>query len=256
MDCDSSLSTFTRALVRPGYKLGVAATKMYRGVEQGKMHVNKVFHRCKDRLCTGETARGSRQDIVQLAITVSNVDAAAVGSRTDARATFVATFASAVAELLVVDAADIAIDTITALPNDSDTLRRWLQALVVGATQASVSFTINVETEDIAAVTTRIQQARNSTITASVNMNDGATAFVSTLTEPTFVPHDAPTSIQCREGHDPKSPLCHVCLDGVAQSALRNMLQFSPLPARAYSKLYWRVVRMDGSRGPDMHRMR
>jgi hypothetical protein len=46
LDCEASLSTFTRALVQPGYKLGVAATRMYRGVERGNLHTNKVFHKC------------------------------------------------------------------------------------------------------------------------------------------------------------------------------------------------------------------
>jgi hypothetical protein len=46
LDCEASLTTFTRALVQPGYKLGVAATRTYRGVERGDMHVNKVLHKC------------------------------------------------------------------------------------------------------------------------------------------------------------------------------------------------------------------
>ena len=46
LDCATSLSTFTRALVHPGYKLGVAATRRYRGVEHGNLHVNKIFHKC------------------------------------------------------------------------------------------------------------------------------------------------------------------------------------------------------------------
>ena len=46
LDCEASLSTFARALVQPGYKLGVAATRTYRGVERGNLHVNKVFHKC------------------------------------------------------------------------------------------------------------------------------------------------------------------------------------------------------------------
>jgi hypothetical protein len=46
LDCETSLNTFTRALVKPGYKLGVAATRTYRGVERGNLHVNKIFHKC------------------------------------------------------------------------------------------------------------------------------------------------------------------------------------------------------------------
>jgi hypothetical protein len=46
LDCQTSLSTFTRALVQPGYKLGVAATRTYRGVEIGNVNSNKVFHKC------------------------------------------------------------------------------------------------------------------------------------------------------------------------------------------------------------------
>jgi hypothetical protein len=42
LDCETSLSAFTRALVQPSYKLGVAATKTYKGVERGGLHVDKV----------------------------------------------------------------------------------------------------------------------------------------------------------------------------------------------------------------------
>jgi hypothetical protein len=42
LDCEKSLSTFTRAMVRPDYKLGVAASKTYKGVECGGLHVDKV----------------------------------------------------------------------------------------------------------------------------------------------------------------------------------------------------------------------
>jgi hypothetical protein len=197
----------------------VAATEAYRGVERGELHVNKVFHPCKDTMCIGETAPGSRssQDIVQVAITVSNVDTAAVDSGTGARATFVAAFVTAVAETLAVDATDISIDTIT-IVSSSDTLRRWLQAVVAGAARvAVVSFTITVDIEGTAALAARIMNARNSTTTTSIKVGDGAAALVPTLTEPTVVPHDTTAGIQCREGHDPTSPLCHVCMEGAAQ---------------------------------------
>ena len=99
LDCDASLGAFTRALVKPGYKLGVAATEAYRGIERGKLHVNKVLHRCSYDMCTGETAqRVHRPYSVRVAITVSGVDPAVAGNGTDTRATFEAAFATAVAE--------------------------------------------------------------------------------------------------------------------------------------------------------------
>jgi hypothetical protein len=51
LDCKASLSPFTRALVQQGYKLGVAATRTYHGVEHGNLHVNKVFHKCSHGGC-------------------------------------------------------------------------------------------------------------------------------------------------------------------------------------------------------------
>jgi hypothetical protein len=170
-------------------------------------------------MCIGETAPGSRssQDIVQIAITVSNVDTAAVDFGTGARATFVAAFATAVAETLAVDSTDISIDTIT-IVSSSDTLRRWLQTVVAGAARvAVVSFTITIDIEATAALAARIKNARNSTTATSIKVGNGAAALVSTLTEPTVIPHDTTASIQCREGHDPTSPLCHVCVEGAAQ---------------------------------------
>jgi hypothetical protein len=44
LDCEASVSGFARALVKPGYKLGVAATGAYEGVERGALHVDKVLH--------------------------------------------------------------------------------------------------------------------------------------------------------------------------------------------------------------------
>jgi hypothetical protein len=171
-------------------------------------------------MCTGETAqRVHRPYSVRVAITVSGVDPAVAGNGTDTRATFEAAFATAVAESFSIVRGNIAIDTITVTPS-SGTLRRWLQA-AVGAAEAIISFSVKVDMEAAAAFIARLEEARNGTTAAPIEVGvDGAVAILSTLTEPTVVTllvHDAPIGVQCREGHDPTSPLCHVCLDGAAQ---------------------------------------
>jgi hypothetical protein len=136
------------------------------------------------------------------------VDVAVTDLETDAHAAFGSAFASAVAQSLAVSPDDITIDTITVAPS-SGTLRRWLQELV----DATVSFTIVIDVERTTALQEQIELHRNSTGMSLVVDSSGVTVLTSTFTQPVIVPRDA-ASIRCAEGHDPTSPLCHVCLDG------------------------------------------
>jgi hypothetical protein len=209
LDCEASLSTFTRALVEPGFKLGPTATKAYRGVEQGNLHVDKVFHACSHGMCTGEAAQDTlSREIAHLQVTVTNVDIAVTDLKSEARTAFGSAFAAAVALALSVSPDDIAIDTVIIAPS-SGTLRRWLQELV----DATVSFTITMDAERTTALQEQIELHRNTTGMSLVVGNGGVTALTSTFTQPVIIPGDA-AGIRCADGHDPTSPLCHVCLDG------------------------------------------
>jgi hypothetical protein len=221
LDCEASLSTFTRALVLPGFKLGVAASKAYQGVERGGLHVDKVFHTCAHSMCAGEHTTDSRgRDAVQVAIAVSSVDIAATDAQTEARANFTATFATAwrTSWLLVHLISRSNAVMVAGLAPSTGTLRRWLQETVAAGVNTVVSFTITIDADLTASLMARIDVLRNTT-GSTIALSNGATSLTSTFTEPMVVPHGARTGIQCREGHDPTSPLCHVCLDGAVLQA-------------------------------------
>jgi hypothetical protein len=241
---------FTRALVQPGFKLGVAASKAYQGIERGRLHVNKVLHKCAHSMCEGEHAMNSQgQDAVQVTIAASNVDITAADAQTDARASFAGAFAAAVADALAIGPVDINIDAVTTaeLTLGTGTLRRWLQEVFTAGVDTVVSFTITVDAELTASLTARIGALRNTT-DSTIVLGSGATALTSTFTEPIVVPRGGRTGIHCREGHDPTSPLCHVCLDG---AVLKTLSATAPhLYPRAN---VGNIGRVDGIRGPVMH---
>ena len=256
LDCEASLSTFTRALVLPGFKLGMAASKAYQGVERGGLHVDKVFHKCAHSMCEGEQAKDSRvRDAVHVAIDVSGVDIAATDAQTEARASFAAAFATAVADALAVGPVDIEIDAVTVaeLAPGTDTLRRWLQGTFAAGADTVVSFTVTIDAELTASLTARIDMLRNTT-SSTIALGNGATPLTSTFTEPLVVPHGGRAGIQCREGHDPTSPLCHVCLDGAASQAFS-----AAAPHPCFHKFQANIGegrRLDGIRRPELHRVR
>jgi hypothetical protein len=191
----------------------MAASKTYLGVERGSLHVDKIFHKCAHSMCAGEEAKDSRsRDTVQVAIVVNELDIASVDAQTEARATFATAFATAVVYALAVGPVDIVVDAVKATPG-TGTLRRWLQELSASRVDTVVSFTVIVDAELTVALTARINVLRNTT-SKVIDVGDGGTAITSTFTEPVVVPHTGPAGIQCRAGHDPASPLCHVCLDG------------------------------------------
>jgi hypothetical protein len=166
-------------------------------------------------MCDGEKARDSiRRDTVRLGLTVTDVDITTADVASETRTAFGAAFADAVAQTLSLSPDDIVIDTVTVAPS-SGTLRRWLQDLVDG----TVSFTITTDSDVTVALLARIYEFRNASAT-TIKVGDASTADTSTFTQPAVIAHgDAPAGIECREGHDSDSPLCHVCLDGAQNHA-------------------------------------
>jgi hypothetical protein len=165
-------------------------------------------------MCDGEKARDSlSRDTLRLGLTVTDVDVATADVASETRTAFGTVFADAVAQTLSLSPDDIVIDTITVAPS-SGTLRRWLQDLV----DATVSFTITADSDITAALLARIQELRNAS-SMTIRVGDTSTADTSTLTQPAVITGDDPAGVECREGHDPDSPLCHVCLDGAKKHA-------------------------------------
>jgi hypothetical protein len=140
---------------------------------------------------------------------MTDVHVATMDVTSDARTAFVAAFADAVAQVLGVSPNEIAVDTVTVAPS-SGTMRRWLQDLA----NAAVSFTINADSDATAALIARIHELRNTSAT-TFKVGDISTADTITFTQPAVIANDDPNGIECCEGHDPDSPLCRVCLDGV-----------------------------------------
>jgi hypothetical protein len=161
-------------------------------------------------MCAGESARNLlTHDTVRLTLMVTDTDIATADVTSEARTAFEMQFANAVSQALRIGSDNIAIDTITVTPS-SGTMRRWLQDLV----DIIVSFTITIDSDSTATLMTRTRTLRNTTA-ATITVGDTSTADTSTFTQPVIVSlHSTPAGIECREGHDPESPLCRVCLDG------------------------------------------
>ena len=196
-------------------------------------------------MCNGEKARDSlSRDTLRLGLTVTNVDIATADMASEARTAFGAACADAVAQTLSLSADDIVIDTVTVAPTSS-TLRRWLQDLV----DATVQFTITADSDITPVLLARIQELRNASAT-TIKVGDASTADTSTFTQPAVIAHDEPAGIECREGHDPDSPLCHVCLDG----AQKHTLPFSAhRPLRSLSNTNQEVDVAVSSLTADVH---
>jgi hypothetical protein len=207
-------------------------------------------------MCDGEKARDwLSRDTLRLGLMVTDVDIATADVASEARTAFGAAFADVVAQTLSLSPDDIVIDTVT-VARSTGTLRRWLQDLV----DATVSFTITVDSDITPVLLARIQELRNTSAT-TIKVGDASTADTSTFTQPTVIAHDEPAGIECREGHDPDSPLCHVCLDG----AQKHTPPFPPtgrvpvqhrLRHRWLGLANWGHIRLDGRRRPELHRVR
>jgi hypothetical protein len=187
-------------LVRPGFALGPAAAARYQGIERGQLHDDKVFRHCGRDMCAGESAV---EAVVSSALPVERPPAAAAGS---ARAVFEAEFASAIAGLLNVTANDVTVGTIVW----ADSLRRSLQDQAGGST-AAVSFTVSVESSQTSQLVNAIQALRDA-LGETITVGTAATALTSSFAPPEVAASAA--GVQCRAGHDPASPMCHLCLDG------------------------------------------
>jgi hypothetical protein len=145
---------------------------------------------------------------MRLGLIVTDVDVAIVDVTSEARTVFETVFANAMGQALDVSPDSIVIDTIAVAPS-SGTLRRWLQDLV----DTAVRFTITTDADTTAVLLARIHALRNASA-ATITVGDTSTADTTTFTQLGVVASNGPTGIECREGHDPDSPLCHVCVDG------------------------------------------
>ena len=161
-------------------------------------------------MCIGEKARNLlSHDTVQLGIIVMDVGITITDVTSEVRTAFENAFAETVGNVLSVGTDEIVIDDVVVAPT-SGTLRRWLQDLV----DVSVSFTITVDADATAALLAQTRELRNASAT-TIKVADSFTADTSTFTQPAVVSLGSdPAGIECREGHDPASPLCRVCLDG------------------------------------------
>jgi hypothetical protein len=207
-------------------------------------------------MCDGEKARDwLSRDTLRLGLMVTDVDIATADVASEARTAFGAAFADVVAQTLSLSPDDIVIDTVT-VARSTGTLRRWLQDLV----DATVSFTIIVDFDITPVLLAQIQELRNASAT-TIKVGDASTVDTSTLTEPKVIAHDEPAGIECREGHDPDSPLCHVCLDG-AQTQGFTFQPAGRVCATPIKKSVWPClancgrIRLDGRRRPELHRVR
>ena len=206
-------------------------------------------------MCDGEQARDSvSRDTVRLGLTVTDVDVATADVASEARTAFGTSFENAVAQALGLSPDDIVIDTVAPVASSSGTLRRWLQDLV----DATVSFTITTDSDTTAALLERIHELRNASAT-TIKVGDASTADTSTFTQPAVIARDDPAGIGCREGHDPDSPLCHVCMDGAQthistfQAAGHVSATLIKISTCACLTNACGCIRLDGRRRPELH---
>ena len=209
-------------------------------------------------MCNGEKARDSlSRDTFRLGLTVTDVDIATADVASEARTAFGTSFENAIAQALGLSPDDIVIDTVAPVASSSGTLRRWLQDLV----DATVSFTITVDSDITPVLLARIQELRNASAT-TIKVGDASTADTSTLTQPAVITGDDPAGVECREGHDPDSPLCHVCMDGAQthtstfQPAGHVSATLIKSSACACLTNACGCIRLDGRRRPELHRVR
>ena len=187
------------ALIQPGFALAPKATKQYDGIEYGQLHIDKVLHACDRDMCIGEVAS---RNVIRTSVSVVSMGEVALETADE----LFSSFKAVIADTLTTRVADITLGAQT----DTGNLRRWLQESVSGI----FSFTIEVNTDRLASLLQRITQWQLADGEDDSFMLDGNTTIhMSTLSDPVVV-ETSVMGVQCRVGHDPKSPLCHVCLDG------------------------------------------
>jgi hypothetical protein len=201
LDCESTVGGRPAVLIRPGFALGPEAAAHYEGIQNGDLHVDKVFHSCGRDMCVGESAD---LNVVSSSLMVEIPAAEADGS---ARAVFETKFALEIARLLNVQANNITVGTIVwAAPGGA---RRSLQGQKVAST-AVVSFTIAVSSSQSSSLVEAIEALRVAP-EEFIALGTAGTALTSTLAKPRV---SSAAGVQCHTGHDPTSPLCHLCMDG------------------------------------------
>ena len=160
------------------------------------------------KTCAGERATDYR-NLLALSLKVTHVRLDVLdGIDGTTRADFDTYFARVLAQTLAVSDADITVTGISRVQAGTiNTLRRWLQ----DQGDVLVSFTVAVGLERKLGVKGTIGQLQFQDIT--IQLGDGATTQTSTFTRPADA-KNATVGIPCSEGHQPKSPLCNVCLEG------------------------------------------
>jgi hypothetical protein len=208
-------------LVKPGFALGPAAAASYQGIETG-LRVDKVLHKCTRGMCEGESTGST----LHLALTIARDSMPDGAGDSNYDAVFKRNFRNAVASILKVRSNDITVEAMTSAAGAGTGLRRWLQTeapVWVWQPLRRVAFAITVAPDQKVSLIAKVEELRD-TSSATITLADGyGTALLSTLTEPTVSTSVQP-GIQCRTGHDPASPLCHVCTEGFVEGM--NMMCF------------------------------
>ena len=215
---------FRRALVAPGFALGPTATRTYLGIERGGLHLNKVLHPCSPGTCAGEDAAQIRDNIAVGLFTVNGVNVSVQAEGT-ARAHFEMELAAGLAQVLLVAACDITVSSIMvvdASDSSNSTQRRWLQDQNV--MDVAVRLTVAADTDVVQMLVKNIEALRRSNATV-LSVGDRATVHTSSISMPTVSSHSFTGGVQCREGHDPASPLCHVCIAGWMEASDQKCIQ-------------------------------
>jgi hypothetical protein len=158
-------------------------------------------------MCEGEATGFS----LHLELTVSKTfTLESATANTTSQPAFERSFRTAMAENLDISPSDIKVDKMMPAASTGHLRRR-----VQDQTQVVVSFTVAAGLDKHPLIT-KINELRNSGDTTVTLVDNSGTALVSTLTEPAVSIYVLP-GIQCRTGHDPSSPLCHVCTEGFVE---------------------------------------
>jgi hypothetical protein len=213
LDCKSEAGDHA-VRIRAGFALGPAAAVGYQGIEHGALRVDKVLHSCVRNMCTGETTGFA----IHMELTVQTFDIVVADNvSSEVRTAFERKFKAAVASSLGVSATDVTVedvDTVTSAAG-SGGLRRLLQTQGPQG-KVMVAFTIHIALAKKGALLETVEELRLTTSDVAITMEGGHTVLISTMSEPTVSTYVFP-GIQCRAGHDPSSPLCHVCTEGFVE---------------------------------------
>ena len=155
-------------------------------------------------MCKGEATGFA----LHLELTVSRAVVPVTTNATNQKVTFERSFRAAVAQGLGISPGDIKVDTVTSAATGG--LRRRVQ----DQAQVVVTFTAAAG-PDKHPLIAKIEELQNSDTVITLADNGGA-PLVSSFTEHAVSTYVLP-GVQCRTGHDPSSPLCHVCTEGFVE---------------------------------------